>query len=146
GGESSAAGSGAGRATPAGANEIAETPLRPSADDLAPGARPPAQGADAAAARGNAPRTASPPPSRDVAAAAARTPAAEAGRAARDAAPAPASAPAEPRLSLDRARILSRSSPAGDVRINGQPRGRTPLVLRDLPFGSYVIAISREGY
>ena len=43
-------------------------------------------------------------------------------------------------------RALIRSSPSGEVRINGQPRGETPVVLRDLPFGSYVVAISRPGF
>jgi len=47
---------------------------------------------------------------------------------------------------MDLARVLIRSSPAGQVRVNGRPRGQTPLVLRDLPFGSYMIVISRPGY
>ena len=43
-------------------------------------------------------------------------------------------------------RVLIRSSPAGEVRVNGRPRGETPVVLRDLPFGSYVISVSRPGF
>lgn len=43
-------------------------------------------------------------------------------------------------------RVLIRSSPAGEVRVNGRPHGETPVVLRDLPFGSYVIAVSRPGF
>ena len=33
-------------------------------------------------------------------------------------------------------RMLIRSSPSGEVRVNGVLRGETPVVLRDLPFGS----------
>lgn len=59
-----------------------------------------------------------------------------------------APAPSTPEVpqATDMARILIRSSPAGQVRVNGQPRGQTPVVLRDLPFGSYIVTISRPGY
>ena len=30
--------------------------------------------------------------------------------------------------------------------VNGQSRGKTPLVLRDLALGSYTIRVAREGY
>jgi hypothetical protein len=43
-------------------------------------------------------------------------------------------------------RALIRSSPSGDVQVNGRPRGETPVVLRDLPFGTYVVSISRPGF
>ncbi len=43
-------------------------------------------------------------------------------------------------------RALIRSSPAGAVRVNGRPRGQTPLVLRDLPFGTYLVTVSRPGF
>ncbi len=43
-------------------------------------------------------------------------------------------------------RVLIRSSPTGDVRVNGAPRGETPVVLRDLPFGAYAITITRPGF
>lgn len=44
-------------------------------------------------------------------------------------------------------RVLVRSTPAGaEVTINGERRGVTPLALRDLPFGGYLIAVSRAGY
>jgi len=42
--------------------------------------------------------------------------------------------------------VLIRASPAGEVRVNGQDRGTTPVVLRDLPFGVYSITISRPGF
>lgn len=44
-------------------------------------------------------------------------------------------------------RVLVRSTPAGaDVVINGERRGLTPLALRDLPFGAYLVSVSRAGY
>lgn len=43
-------------------------------------------------------------------------------------------------------RALIRSSPSGEVRVNGRVRGQTPVVLRDLPFGTYVVTISRPGF
>jgi hypothetical protein len=44
-------------------------------------------------------------------------------------------------------RVLVRSTPAGaDVIINGERRGVTPLALRELPYGEYLIAVSRAGY
>jgi hypothetical protein len=40
-----------------------------------------------------------------------------------------------------------RSTPAdADVLVNGKPRGKTPLALRDLALGSYTIRVEREGY
>jgi hypothetical protein len=42
--------------------------------------------------------------------------------------------------------MLIRSSPSGEVRVNGVLRGETPVVLRDLPFGRYSIAITRPGF
>jgi serine/threonine protein kinase len=53
-------------------------------------------------------------------------------------APAPASA--------GTGRVLIRSSPSGEVRVNGVVRGETPVVLRDLPYGVYAIAIARSGF
>ena len=43
-------------------------------------------------------------------------------------------------------RMLIRSSPSGEVRVNGVVRGETPVVLRDLPFGRYSIAVTRPGF
>lgn len=43
-------------------------------------------------------------------------------------------------------RVLIRSSPSGEVRVNGTVRGDTPVVLRDLPYGVYTIAIARPGF
>ena len=46
-----------------------------------------------------------------------------------------------------RGRLLVRSSPAdADVLVNGKPRGKTPLALRDLALGSYTIRVARDGY
>ncbi|MCC6165113.1 MAG: PEGA domain-containing protein [Acidobacteria bacterium] len=53
----------------------------------------------------------------------------------------PGPAPAEPT-----GRVLIRSSPSGQVRVNGVARGETPVTLRDLPFGEYAIAISSAGF
>jgi TonB family protein len=39
------------------------------------------------------------------------------------------------------------SEPAGArVRVNGQPKGQTPLRLEDLPFGAYEIRVEQKGY
>jgi hypothetical protein len=43
-------------------------------------------------------------------------------------------------------RVLIRSSPSGEVRVNGIPRGETPVVLRDLPFGQYAVTVTRAGF
>jgi serine/threonine protein kinase len=54
--------------------------------------------------------------------------------------PAPARAPVSGRL-------LIRSSPADAVvSINGEPRGKTPLTVRDLAPGSYTIHVTRNGF
>jgi hypothetical protein len=43
--------------------------------------------------------------------------------------------------------VLIRSTPAdADVLVNGKPRGKTPLALRDLALGSYTIRVARDGY
>ncbi len=43
--------------------------------------------------------------------------------------------------------MLIRSTPAdADVVVNGKPRGKTPLALRDLELGSYNIRVARDGY
>jgi hypothetical protein len=42
---------------------------------------------------------------------------------------------------------LIRSTPAdADVLVNGKPRGKTPVALRELALGSYTIRVAREGY
>src|SRR5213079_2425294 len=44
-------------------------------------------------------------------------------------------------------RVLIRTTPADAVvTINGEPRGKTPLALRDLALGSYTIHVARTGY
>jgi len=46
-----------------------------------------------------------------------------------------------------RGRLLVRSVPAGAlVSVNGRARGTTPATIRDLPFGTYNIAVSRSGF
>ncbi len=62
--------------------------------------------------------------------------------------PTPAIPPAQSGTAAPAAggRVLIRSSPAGDVRVNGVVRGQTPVVLRDLPYGDYAITITRPGF
>jgi hypothetical protein len=63
------------------------------------------------------------------------------------AASAPAATPPAPAADVRRGRLLVRSVPAGAlVSINGRARGTTPATIRDLPFGTYNIAVSRPGY
>ena len=59
----------------------------------------------------------------------------------------PAAATAAPVADVRRGRLLVRSVPAGAlVSVNGRARGTTPATIRDLPFGTYNIAVSRSGY
>jgi hypothetical protein len=59
-------------------------------------------------------------------------------------APVARSAPVAP---IAPGRLLIRSSPAdAEVFVNGKPRGKTPLVLRELALGSYTIRVARSGY
>lgn len=68
----------------------------------------------------------------------------------------PASAPIEPPARdtvaapappATRGRLLVRSVPAGArVMISGRARGTTPATVRDLPFGTYNVTVSRTGY
>jgi serine/threonine-protein kinase len=47
----------------------------------------------------------------------------------------------------NRGRMLVRSVPSGArVMISGRLRGTTPAAIRDLPFGTYNVTVSREGY
>jgi hypothetical protein len=69
---------------------------------------------------------------------------------------APAQTPAAPPAAADatvsepaatRGRLLVRSVPeGGTVTINGRESGTTPAAIRDLPFGTYTVAVSRSGY
>lgn len=67
-------------------------------------------------------------------------------------APSPASTPAAPAAAaagpvVTRGRLLVRSVPGGGaVTINGRGSGTTPATIRDLPFGTYSVAVSRSGY
>jgi serine/threonine-protein kinase len=46
-----------------------------------------------------------------------------------------------------RGRLLVRTVPAGaTVSVNGRPRGTSPATIRDLPFGTYNVTVSRAGY
>jgi hypothetical protein len=61
--------------------------------------------------------------------------------------PASGAVPEPVRPATGHGRLLVRSTPAGaSVSINGQGRGKTPLAVRDLPFGSYTIHLARDGY
>ncbi len=62
--------------------------------------------------------------------------------------PPPAEAPAvEGPVAPARGRLLVRSEPAGArIVIGGRARGTTPAAIRDLPFGTYNVAVSRQGY
>jgi hypothetical protein len=79
------------------------------------------------------PAEASPPPS-----VAARTPAA----------PAPPVARAAPTRTVPaQGRISVRTRPAGvSVTVDGRRRGVTPLALTGLPYGTYLVRMSRDGY
>lgn len=58
----------------------------------------------------------------------------------------PAASPA-PESNPQRGRVLVRSVPDGArVSINGRERGTTPAAIRDLPFGTYTVGVSRPGY
>lgn len=57
----------------------------------------------------------------------------------------PTTGAAEP--AATRGRLLVRSVPAGArVMISGRSRGVTPATVRDLPFGTYNVTVSRDGY
>ena len=65
--------------------------------------------------------------------------------------PSPAPTPSRPASgAVERTQtgsMLIRSTPAdADVVVNGKPRGKTPLALRDLALGSYTIRVARDGY
>jgi hypothetical protein len=46
-----------------------------------------------------------------------------------------------------RGRLLVRTTPAGaTVRVNGRVRGTSPATVRDLPFGTYNVTVSRPGH
>lgn len=59
----------------------------------------------------------------------------------------PSAPPAAPAPAVTRGRLLVRSVPAGArVMIGGRVRGTTPATVRDLPFGTYNVTVSRTGY
>ena len=64
----------------------------------------------------------------------------------RPAAPPPPAAPAPAPVPAD-GRLLVRSTPpGGEVIVNGQPRGTTPLALAALPRGPYEVEVTLAGY
>ncbi|BCS34072.1 hypothetical protein TBR22_A33010 [Luteitalea sp. TBR-22] len=76
------------------------------------------------------------------------SPRTEAARPARPATalPPPSAAPPAAAPAVATGRVLIRSSPSGEVRVNGELRGETPVVLRDLPLGPYTVSITRPGF
>ncbi len=56
-------------------------------------------------------------------------------------------APVAPPPTASAGWLLVRSEPPGaSVTVNGVDRGRTPLALRDMPFDTYRVEVSREGF
>jgi hypothetical protein len=85
------------------------------------------------------------------AAAASSTPPASKPTAAKSPAPAPpereTSKPAPTRASAPAGRLLVRSTPSGaQVRVDGRVRGKTPLVLRDMPLRVMRVSIEHSGF
>jgi serine/threonine-protein kinase len=126
-----------------GETPFTETTVNPPVES--PAAPPPETSAQ--------PTPPAPTPPRPAPAAAAPTPAAPATRET----PAPAKAPAKVATTPDApakatsvvatGRMLIRSTPAGaQVAVNGVASGVTPLVLRNLPFGSYTIRLTLSGH
>ncbi len=124
-------------------------PAQPAAAVVTPpvpeSSRPPegpAVAREPARSPGPASRTPAPPPARRVAPEPSRSPT----RAATGAAPR-APSPAVPAPAARPGRILVRSTPAAaTVRLNGVVRGKTPLALRALPYGTYRVAIESPGF
>lgn len=64
-----------------------------------------------------------------------------------EAAPANQQPPAPDTAAPTRGRLLVRTTPAGaTVRLNGRVRGTSPATIRDLPFGTYNVTVSRPGH
>ena len=63
---------------------------------------------------------------------------------------APAPAPPAPRaadvVEVSGAVLVRSDPPGARVMVNGQPRGVTPLAVRDIPFGAHTIAVTLAGY
>ncbi|MGE0363691.1 MAG: PEGA domain-containing protein [Vicinamibacterales bacterium] len=99
-----------------------------------PTSAPPAAAPAAAVAARPAAKTPSVPPAAPVRPSAATVPVRSA--------PPKSTPPAAPP-----GRLLVRSSPTGaEVHVNGQRRGVTPLAVRDLPLGGYVVRVARAGF
>jgi len=54
--------------------------------------------------------------------------------------------PAEKPSPPDYGAIQVTSTPDAQVFLDGEPQGETPLTLKKIPVGSYVLKLSREGY
>jgi serine/threonine protein kinase len=118
--------SSAGGAPGGSTSPVASDTADPPAAAPAPPAAPPSVAAAAARPAVKTPPVTPSAPARSLAAAPART----------------AAAPAAPP-----GRLLVRSSPSGaEVFVNGQRRGVTPLAVRDLPLGGYVVRVARPGF
>jgi hypothetical protein len=102
--------------------------------------------AQPASARGSAVGKSAPtlPPGTDVQVAPSPPPAAELRAAADLKSPVPD--PAQTRAAAT-GRMAIKSVPAGaEVSLDGKARGRTPLTLRGLPFGTHEVVVSRSGF
>jgi eukaryotic-like serine/threonine-protein kinase len=133
---------------------VTEEAIVPSREDLEPGVAVDVGRDGTVSPRGNAasdPSAAAQTPGRvEPSAVPPAAPAAPAVAAPGRAAASPGTSAAggrEPPASAEgRGRVLIRASPAGDVRVNGTDYGTTPVVLRDLALGSYVVTITRPGF
>ena len=80
-------------------------------------------------------------------AATAQRPAAQAPPSPRPSTPPPAPSEGSRPARLPPGRLVIRSTPAGaQVRVDGRVRGRTPLVLRDMPLRVVRVTVEREGF
>ncbi len=133
----------------------AATPPPPPAAS-APAPAPPATVTSAPAPVAPPATKATPPPARAAVAPArpaqkaapVRPPAKAPARPAAKAAPArPTAKPALPAAAVQPGRLLVRSTPAGaEVFLNGERRGVSPVAIRDLALGAYVIRFQRAGF
>jgi hypothetical protein len=105
--------------------------------------KPPALGTDVALPAANSPSAR--PGSAPAGGASAAGSAAGSTAAARPAGASPAAGASAPAAATGRLTISSTPARA-DVAIDGVRRGVTPLTLRDLPFGSHTVRVTRGGY
>jgi hypothetical protein len=131
------------------ASRTPSSPATPSASPSPAAAKPPAATPSAATSARDARASAGAAARGSAPAAAASAPAASSA-ASRNADRVPSRSAATARASTAPAtvgRLLVRSSPArAEVTVNGVRRGETPMTVRDLPFGTHTIRVSRSGY